>query len=116
MEDRLASLGGGCRLRCGDEEDRAIAYGIEGAEVEVELARERQQALAEEVVVAEVGSLVASLMRESRLDLHCQWIRIGEEIPGGGRELHCGKSSGVPRSLMKVVENHRMVFGLAIPA
>jgi hypothetical protein len=42
VEGRLASLGGECRLRCGDEEDRAIAYGIEGVEVEVELARERQ--------------------------------------------------------------------------
>ena len=114
VEGRLASLGGGCRLRCGGEGDRGIACLLEG--VEVGPAKEQQQALVEEVAVAEAGSLVASLMKESRLGLHCQWNRIDEAIPGGARELHCGRSSGVPPSLMKVVENHRMVFGSAIPA
>lgn len=114
VEGRLASLEGGCRLRCGDEEDRATACLLEG--VEVELAKEQQQALVEEAAVAAVGSLVASLMKESRLDQHCQWIRIGEERPGGAREPHCGKNSGVPRLLMKVDENRRTVFGSAILA
>jgi hypothetical protein len=70
VEGRLASLAGGCPLRCGGEEDRAIACLIEDAEVG--LAKERRQRLAEEAAVAEAGSLVASLMMESTLDQHCQ--------------------------------------------
>jgi hypothetical protein len=71
VEGHLASLEGGCRLRCGGEEDRAIAYLIEDAEVG--LAKEQQQQrLAEEAAVAEAGSSVASLMKESTLDQHCQ--------------------------------------------
>ena len=114
MEGRLASLGGGCRLKCGGEEDQAIAYLITG--VEVDLAQQPQQVVVEEVVEAEAGSSVLSLMKESTLDQHCRWIRIGGEIPEGAQELHCGRSLGVPQSLMKVDANRRMVFGLATPA
>jgi len=114
VEGHLASLADGYRLRCGGEEDQAIAYWQAG--VEVGLAKQQQQALVEEAAVVEAGSLVASLMKESRLDQHCQWIRIAEEIPGDARELHCGKSSGVPQSPMKVDVNRRMVFGWARPA
>ena len=114
VEGRLASLGDECRLRCGGEEGQAIAYWQAG--VEVELARRRQRVLVAEAAEAEEGSWVASLMKESTLDQHCQWIRTGEEIPGGARELHCGKSSGVPQSLMKVGVNRRMVSGSATPA
>lgn len=58
VEGRLAILGGGCRLRCGGEEDRAIACLIEDAGAG--LAKKEQQQLAEEAAVAEAGSLVAS--------------------------------------------------------
>lgn len=114
VEGRLASLEGGYQPRCGGEVDQAIACLTEG--VEAELAKQQRQALVEEAAVAEEGSLVASLTKESRLDQHCQWIRIGEEILGGVRELHYGKSSGVLQLLMKVDENRRMVFGSATPA
>ena len=70
-EGRLASLGGGCRLKCGGEEDRAIACWIEDAGAGL-AKKEQQQQLAEEAAVAEAGSLVASLMKESMLDQHCQ--------------------------------------------
>lgn len=114
VEGRLASLGDGYQPRCDGGEGQAIAYWQAG--VEVGLAKKRQQVLVAEAAVAEEGSLVASLMKESRLDQHCQWIRIGEEIPGGAQELHCGKSSGVPQSLTRGDENRRMVFGSAKPA
>lgn len=71
VEGHLASLGGGCRLRCGGEEDRAIACWIEDAGAGL-AKKEQQQQLAEEAAVAEAGSLVASLMKESMLDQHCQ--------------------------------------------
>lgn len=70
VEGRLASLEGGCRLRCGGEEGRAIACLIEG--VEAGLAKKEQQRLAEEAAVAEADSSVVSLMKESTLDQHCQ--------------------------------------------
>ena len=51
VEDRLASLEGGYRLRCGGEEGRAIACSKAG--VELELAKQRQQVLVVEAAVAE---------------------------------------------------------------
>ena len=116
VEGHLASLEDGCRLRCGVEEDQVIACSQAGVEVGLAKQQQQRQVLVEEVAAAEAGSLVASLMKESRLEQHCQLIHIGEEIPGGARELHCGKSSGVPQWLMKGDENRHMVFGSAKPA
>jgi len=111
VEGRLASLGDECRLRCGGGGDREIACSIE--DVEVGLAR---QVVEEEAAVAAAGNSVLCSTKESRLDQRCQWIHIGEEIPGGAQELRCGKSLGVPQSVMRVDANRRTAFGLATPA
>jgi hypothetical protein len=111
VEGHLASLADGCRLRCDDGEDRAIACLTAGVEV-----GPAKQVEVVEAAVAGAGSLVVCLMKESRLGQRCQLSRIGEEILAGAQELHCGKSSGVPQSVMRVGENHRMASGLVTQA
>lgn len=107
-EGRLASLAGGCRLRCDGGGDRAIACLREGVEV-VGFAL----VVAEEAVEEAGDSLVVYLMKESRPGQRCRLNRIGEVILGGAQELHCGKSWVVPLSAVKVDANRRMAFGLA---
>lgn len=102
---RLASLEDGCRLRCGDEEDQAIACLI--VDVEAEFVR----VVVAEAVVAAEGSSVVYWMKESRLGLHCRSSHIGEVKPGDVKGQRCGKSRGVQPFEVKDGESHRMVVG-----
>lgn len=102
---RLASPGDGCRLRCDGEEDRVIACLI------VDVEADFVWVVVAEAVVAAEDSSVVYWMKESRLDLHCRSIHIGEVKPGDVWEQRCGKSLAVRLSGAKDGGNHHTVVG-----
>lgn len=103
-EDRLASLGDECRLKCGDEEDREIAYSLE--DVGAGFAR----VVVAEAVVAVEGNSDACWRKENRLALHCRSIHIGEVKPEDARALRCGMILGVRLSGAMDGGSRRKVF------